>query len=92
MMLEIQIVQKEHSIIIYGAHFYVSMKDRAILGLPLVSHKLTNIYAFPIEAIWGWAVEPLRSNGQKNDCCKGGSHCLMWRAVAFFGSIRKGEV
>jgi hypothetical protein len=71
---------------IYGAHFYISIKDRAKLGSQLGSHKLSNIYAFSFEVVWEWTVEPLQSNVQKNGFCKGGRHCLMWRAVAFFGS------
>ena len=57
---------------IYGAHFYVSMKDRAILGPPLGPHKLSNIYASPLEVVWWRTVEPLQSNGQKNLCCRRG--------------------
>jgi hypothetical protein len=74
---------------VYGAHFYVSMKDRAKLGSQLGSHKLSNIYAFLFEVVWEWIVVPLQSNGQKNSFCKEGRHCLMRRAVAFFGSCRQ---
>ena len=44
---------------VYGAHFYVSMKCRAILGPPLGPHKLSNIYASPLEVVWWRTVEPL---------------------------------
>ena len=63
---------------LYGDHFYISMKGHAILGPPLGPHKLSHIYAFPLEAVWWRTVEPLQSNGQKNICCRRGSHCLMW--------------
>ena len=56
----------------YGAHFYVSMKSRRILGPPLGHHKLSNIYASPLEGVWWRTVEPLRSNGMKNVCCRRG--------------------
>ena len=57
---------------VYGARFYVSMKGRAILGPPLGPHKLSNIYASLLEVVWWRTVEPLRSNGQKNVCCRRG--------------------
>ena len=48
------------------------MKGRAILGPPLGPHKLSNIYAFLLEVVWWRTVEPLRSNSQKNICCRSG--------------------
>ena len=58
--------------LVYGAHFYVSMKGRAILGPPLRPHKLSNIYASLLEVVWWRTVEPLQSNGLKNICCRRG--------------------
>ena len=48
------------------------MKGRAILGPPLGHHKLSNIYASPLEVVWWRTVEPLQSNGLKNVCCRRG--------------------
>ena len=57
---------------VYGAHFYVSMKGRAILGPPLGPHKLSNVYATPLEVVWWRTVELLLRNGLKNICCRRG--------------------
>ena len=62
----------KNTIGVYGAHFYVSMKGRAILGPPLGPHKFSNIYASPLEVVWWRTVEPLQSNSQKNVCCRRG--------------------
>ena len=35
------------------------MKGRAILGPPLGPHKLSNIYASPLQVVWWRTVEPL---------------------------------
>ena len=61
-----------HSPMLLWGHFYVSMKGHAILGPPLGHHKLSNIYASPLEVVWWRTVEPLQSNGQKNVCCRRG--------------------
>ena len=58
---------------LYGAHLYISMKDRAKLG----SHKLSNIYVSSSEVVWEWMVVPLWSNGQKTRCATW-DHCLIW--------------
>ena len=65
-------VQIQSMFSVYRAHFYISMKGRAILGPPLGPHKLSNIYASPLEVVWWRTVELLRSNSQKNICCRRG--------------------
>ena len=60
---------------LYGASFYISMKDCAKLGSQLGSRKLSNIYVSLSEVVWEWIVVPLQSNGQKT-CCARQDHCL----------------
>ena len=60
---------------LYGASFYISMKDCAKLGSQLGSHKLSNIYVSLSELVWEWIVVLLQSNGQKTHCARQ-DHCL----------------
>ena len=60
---------------LYGASFYISMKDCAKLGSQLGSRKLSNIYVSLSEVVWEWIVVPLQSNGQKTRCARQ-DHCL----------------
>ena len=48
------------------------LQIRYFMGPPLAPHKLSNIYASPLEVVWWRTVKRLQSNGLKNVCCRRG--------------------